>query len=215
MAISDAFLLEVSFATWTTFRIYFIAWITGTASGILIGYMLWRSPRHVSSRLYLLFSGISFIPVTIWIPYFVRGFGLEYFVYPLLAVPVALITLASMHEAFEHTNRHRITLLVNYQQNMNDYFWTVVFRESMPALKTVSRHTLSLCFAIFIALDYFMEYWSGLGALVQKYYSRLSFDEKNHIYMLLTIAITGILGFTQVYFNNLLFKRWTEFRKHY
>lgn len=209
------FLVELIACTLTTLRIYFVAWIVGTLVGIVISYGVWYSPKNASKKAYLILSGISFIPITIFIPYFIRGFGLDGFIYPILAVPVALITFASTYEAFQHSNKYRLTLLINYQQTKFSFFWSVVFRESMPSIKTVARQTLSLCFAIFIALDFFVEYWNGLGALVQKYYSRLAFDAVNHYYMLTVIVMTGLVGMLQVYLNDRLFRRWTEFRRHY
>lgn len=209
------FLLELATSTATTLKVYLVAWLIGTVVGIVISYGVWHLPNGASKKTYLILSGVSFIPVTIWIPYFIRAFGLKEFIYPLLAIPVALITFASSYEAFQHANRHRLTLLVNYQQKKYDYFWSVVFRESMPSMKTAARQTLSLCFAIFIAIDFFVEYWNGLGGLVQKYYSRLSFDQVNHTYMLSAIMMTGLVGIVQVFVNDRLFRRWTEFRRHY
>lgn len=82
-------------------------------------------------------------------------------------------------------------------------------------MKTTTRQTLSLSFAIFIAIDYFIEYWKGLGGMVQAYYSRLGFDQANHGYMLLTIGIAAVLGVGQVLLNDLVFNKLTEFRRHY
>ncbi len=202
-------------STVISLRIYIIAWLIGTLSGVGISCIVWFLPKRSSKRIYFFLSGISFIPITIWIPYFIRGFGLNKFIFPLLATPVALITFATLFEAFQHSNRHRLTLLVNYGQNRFKYFWLVVFRESMPIMKTTTRQTLSLGFAIFIALDFFVEYWNGLGGLVQYYYSRLGFGLINHFYMFFSIVVTGILGTLQVYLNDQIFKPWIEFRKHY
>lgn len=209
------FLHELFESTYSTLSVYFIGWAIGTIIGVMIGYIIWLFPKKISKNSYLILSGFSFIPVTILIPYFIRGFGLDYFIYPLLALPVTLITFASLHEAFQHSNRHRLTLLINYQQSRKAFFWKVVFRESLPILKTATRQTLSLCFAIIIALDYFLEYWNGLGYLVHKYYERLNFGFFNHFFMIATIITTGIVGITQVYINDRLFRRWIEFRKHY
>lgn len=209
------YLYELLESTLNTFIVYIPVWAVGTVIGVLLSYVVWSVPTRVSNRCYLVLSGISFIPVTIGIPYFIRAFGLSAFVYPLLALPVALITFASCHEAYQHANKARVTLIVNYGIPKHIFFWKVIFRESIPSLKTTSRQTLSICFSIFIALDYFIEYWGGLGALVKKYYGRLAFEEINNTLMLLTIGTTAILGIVQVFLNDRAFRRWTEFRRYY
>jgi len=207
--------LELLWAVIATFQYYFSAWLLGTFIGIALAYLAWNLKAERSRYIYFAVTGASFIPVTVMIPYFLDAFGIRWFVYPLLALPVLLITFASCHESFQHANRHRQTLRVNYQQQGFHHFWTVVFRESVPALKTTFRQTLSLCFAIFIALDYFMEYWGGLGKIVHKYYTRLSFNEANYYFMTLSIVVTGLIGIVQVYINEKGFGRFVEFRKHY
>lgn len=209
--------IELGTAIWRTILVYMPAWLIGTVLGILFSSAIWSMPKPLSRYAYSLLSGVSFIPTTILIPYFLRTFGLEFFIYPLLVLPVTLITVSSSFEAFEHVNRHRSTLLVNYGIPKAEFFWRVVFRESLPSMKTTTRQTLSLCFAIFIAIDYFVEYWGGLGKLAQFYYSMPSInnDDSNQVWLLATIATAAILGLAQVILNDLMFRRVNEFRKHY
>lgn len=105
-----------------TLIVYLPAWAVGTMLGILLSFFIWSLPKPLSNIAYVFFAGISFIPATILIPYFIRRFGLSAFVYPLLALPVMLITFASSYEAFQHANKHRLTLLVNYGLNKNIFF---------------------------------------------------------------------------------------------
>lgn len=202
-------------STLNTIVVYVPSWLSGCVLGLVLSCVIWHLSPKNSSRAYFILTGISFVPVTILLPYFIRFFGLKVFVYPLLALPVLLITFASSFEAFQHTNRHRLTLLKNYRMKRLEYFWKVVFRESLPIMNTTARQTLSLSFAIFLAIDYFIEYWGGLGALAQKYYGRLGFDSTNHIFLLSIIVFASMIGMLQVFINNHLFKRWVEFRKHY
>ncbi len=210
---TENYLLLSLIAVGNTLVVYLPAWVIGTISGVVVSFLTWCVPKKLSTKIYWVLSGASFIPVTILIPFFIRTFGLQCFIYPLLVMPVALITFASSYEAFKHANKHRITLIINYKMPRFKYFWTIVFRESMPSMKTTFRQTLSLCFAICIALDYFIEYWGGLGALAMKYYS--SFDNTGPAYLLITILITAILGIIQVIINDRMFRKWTEFRRHY
>lgn len=209
--------LELGTAIWHTVLVYIPAWLSGTALGILFSSAIWAMPKPLSLYSYAILSGVSFIPVTILIPYFMRTFGLQFFIYPLLIFPVTLITISSLFEAFEHVNRHRSTLRVNYGIPKAKFFWRVVFRESLPSMKTTTRQTLSLCFAIFVAIDYFIEYWGGLGKLAQFYYSMPSpsNDNSNQVWLLITIAMAGILGLAQVFLNDWMFRPVNEFRKHY
>lgn len=201
--------------TFNTIIIYLPSWLAGSILGVLLSYCIWCLPDKFSKKAYWALSGITFIPVTILIPYFMRWFGLNVFIFPLLAFPVMLITFASSYEAFQHVNRHREMLIINYHMPKFKYFWKIVFRESLPNLKTTTRQTLSLSFAIFLALDYFIEYWNGVGKLAQVYYSRLGFDVSNHYLLLITIAFTAALGIFQVQVNDKLFNKLTEFRRHY
>lgn len=209
------FLILLLGKTFNTVSIYIPSWVAGSVIGVFMSFFVWCLPEKYAKKSYWIISGLSFIPVTILIPYFIRLFGLKVFVYPLLALPVTLITFASSYEAFLHVNRHRMTLIVNYRMPKFEYFWRIVFRESLPSLKTTTRQTLSLSFAIFLALDYFIEYWGGVGGLVQHYYSRLGFDTINNNFLLITIVFTGILGIFQVFINDKFFEKWTEFRRHY
>jgi|JI10StandDraft_1071094.scaffolds.fasta_scaffold772218_2 ABC-type nitrate/sulfonate/bicarbonate transport system permease component len=210
-------ILALGIAVGNTLTIYMPAWVLGTALGIMISSAMWSMPQSISKNLYALLAGISFIPTTILIPYFLRTFGLAFFIYPLLVLPVTLITVSSSFEAFEHANRHRATILVNYGISKANFFWKVVFRESLPSMKTTTRQTVSLCFAMFLAIDYFMENWGGLGKLAQLYYSRPSdgMNDSNQALLLVTIATAGVLGLAQVVLNDMIFRRVNEFRKHY
>jgi ABC-type nitrate/sulfonate/bicarbonate transport system permease component len=198
-----------------TAKFYIPTWILGSVLGIALSFVAWSFPARYSLWLYFSLTGISFVPVTILIPYGIRLFGLHIFVFPLLALPVLLITLASSYEAFQHANRHRLTLLKNYNMPKFAFFWRVVLRESMPSMETTARQTLSLCFAIFLALDYYIEYTKGLGKLAHWYYDRIAFDAANELFLSLTIVFTGCIGGLQVFLTNRLFSRWTEFRRHY
>ncbi len=82
-------------------------------------------------------------------------------------------------------------------------------------MKTTTRQTLSLCFAIFLAIDYFAEYWHGLGGMAQKFYSQSAFNQSNHVLLWLTIGIAGAIGVGQVLLNDFMFKNFIEFRRHY
>lgn len=184
--------------------------------GILISYALWVCPKKISNNAFFLFSGLSFIPVTILIPFFLGFFGLSYFIYPLLSLPVALLTISSLFDSYRHVNKHRSTLYVNYGMPKNTcYFWQVVFREVAPNMQLLSRQSLSLCFAIFIAIDYFVGYWKGLGALALDFYSMTSFDTGAYVMLFVTIIVTGLIGAVQVMINDAVFKKVVEFRRHY
>lgn len=209
------FCLSLATNTFNTISVYFPSWIVGSILGVLLSYCIWSLPDKYSKKAYWALSGTTFIPVTILIPYFIRWFGLDVFIFPLLALPVMLITFASSYESFQHINRHREMLIVNYHMSKFRYFWKIVFRESLPNLKTTTRQTLSLSFAIFLALDYFIEYWNGVGKLAQFHYSRLGFDVSHHYFLLITIVFTAALGIIQVQFNDKLFYKLTEFRRHY
>ena len=85
----------------------------------------------------------------------------------------------------------------------------------MPTMMATSRQTLSLCFAIFIALDYFLGMWKGLGCLANKYYQMVNHLPENELMLVLIIIFTGVVGVVQVLLNNLAFRKLVEFRKHY
>ena len=207
---------DVVNAIWTTVIIYLPAWIAGVFIALFLSAFTWFIGHRISRFAYLLCAGISFIPVTILLPYFLRIFGLNLFVYPLLAMPVTLVMYASFHEAFEHSNKARTSLITNYSMTKARYFRFVLLRESIPSVHTSLRFTLSLSFAIFIALDYFIEFWGGLGSLVRFHYNRIGFDYQHHnLLMAWTVASAGLLGSIQVVVLSLSIKPFTEFRKHY
>ncbi len=202
-------------ASYNTLLIYLPSWMGGTILGILVSAVIWRLKHRISYPIYIIISGLSFVPVVVLIPYFIRTFGLNVFIYPLLALPVFLMTTIAAFESYKHANLHRYTLLVNYKMSRSQFFWKVVFREAIPYLQTSIRQTLSLAFAICLALDYFMENWRGLGALISFYYGRLFMAPINHWHMLISIIISAILGALQIFLLSIFFHPLTKFRKHY
>jgi ABC-type nitrate/sulfonate/bicarbonate transport system permease component len=209
------FLTNLFTAFANTFLIYLPAWIAGTMLGIVVSFIIWLFPPALARWSYVFLTGISFVPVTILIPYLIWSFGMPSFIYPLLMIPVTLITAASNVEAFAHANHHRQTLQVNYGMATMPYFWSIVFREALPALKSTARQTLSLCFAIFIAVDFFIGTWKGLGSTAAFYYQRVGLMEGAHLYLLLVIVATSFIGSAQVWLNDRAFARAVEFRRHY
>ena len=207
---------DITSAVLVTLRAYLPAWIVGVLLALLMSMLSWFFGRRISRIIYVILAGVSFIPVTILLPYFLRTFGLRFFVYPLLALPVALVMFASFHEAFGHSNRVRLSLMKNYGMSRRMFFRRILLRESLPSIHTSLRFTLSLSFAIFLALDYFIESWGGLGCLVRYYYNRLSFDYTlNNYLMAITVLCAGLVGSIQVVLLSLLMKPLTEYRKHF
>lgn len=200
----------------STAAIYLPAWAAGVIIALTLSAIAWFAGRGMARVLYIVVAGMSFVPVTVLMPYFLRGFGLQYFAYPLLALPVALVMYASFHEAFGHSNKARASLMTNYGMSKVAFFFRVLLRESIPSIHTSLRFTLSMAFAIFLALDYFMETWGGLGALVRYHYNRLAFDYPLHNGLMgCTVLSAGILGSLQVLVLAAIAKPFTEFRKHY
>lgn len=197
-----------------TLTIYLPSWLFGTLLGIVISYLLWITNKNISKKLYICITGLSFTPVAILIPYFIRNCGILFYIYPLLSYSVFIITTASLFESFEHTNKYRTTLLINYNIKKYIFFWKVVFRESLPHFKTTVRQTISLSFAIFIAIDYFQGSWKGLGYLVCDLYYQ-SHDINQNLNMIITIIATSILGIIQVTIIDFYFKNYIEFRRFY
>ncbi len=206
---------ELLSAAASTVAGYLPAWLAGSFIGVGLAALSWLAKPQMSAALYYVITAIAFVPVTVLIPASLRLFGLNFFVYPLLALPVALGTFASCHEAFGQCNVHRSTLHINYGLHKWGYFFKVILPESMPALLTAARQTIALVFAIFIALDYFIEYWGGLGALSQHYYSRTSFDPNNWRLMWGAVFSAALMGGAQVLILHVAFRPFVQFRKHY
>lgn len=203
-------------AVFITLKVYLPAWTVGVLLALFLSMLSWFIGHRISRVIYILFAGISFVPVTVLLPYFLRTFGINYFVYPLLALPVMLVMFASFHEAFRHSNITRLSLMQNYGMTRHIFFMRILLRESLPSIHTSLRFTLSLSFAIFLALDYFMESWGGLGYLVRYHYNRLAFDYRLHNFLMAaTVICAGFIGSVQVAILALLMKPLTEYRKHF
>lgn len=208
-------MLAVLQAVRITIAIYLPAWGAGVVAALFLSATVWLLGSRAARVLYYICAGISFIPVTILLPYFLRLFGLNCFVYPLIALPVFLVMFASFYEAFSHSNLARLSLMTNYGMSRSRFFSLVLLRESIPTLYSSLRFSLSFSFAIFLALDYFLESWGGLGSLVHFYYYRVTFDfVRYNVLMVYTVLCAGLIGSIQVAALALILRPFTEFRKH-
>jgi ABC-type nitrate/sulfonate/bicarbonate transport system permease component len=198
-----------------TFIYYIPSWIIGVFLGFFACTLTWFAGRKPSYVVYLVVSGISFVPVTILIPWFMQIFSLKYFIFPLLAFPVSVTLHTAFYEALKHSNKYRKTLVINYGISHQEFFFRVLIREALPSMHTSLRITLSQCFAIFLALDYFLNIWRGLGYLSSSYYDRSAFSPEMNFMLAITIILAWAIGSAQVLLLEFMLSHYTEFRKHY
>lgn len=205
---------ELRIAIINTLPNYLIPWFLGVFVSIFVVSICWAIGKKISKLVYWLMVLFSFIPVTVLIPFFLRKFGLTSFIFPILFLPVFITVSASFYETLIHGNLIRETLKKNYNCTMFDYFIFVLIPESLPSLKISLRFSLSLCFTIFLVIDYFMETWGGLGELIHRYYNLISFNPSNNGKMIRAIVVTGLLGVIQASILSGLLWPLTRFRKY-
>lgn len=198
-----------------TLIIYIPSWVLGVLLGLIVSCISWFVGGNIARLLYLVIAGLSFVPVTIMIPYFLQAFGLDNFIFPLISFPVALVICASLQETIRHINRTRATLLGNYYMTKPFFIRYILLRESLTSIISHFRVTLALSFSIFIALDYFLESWNGLGSLIKYYYYRVDFNDKYYFYMFVCVLLAWLVGFLNVLILTVVSQKFVDFRKYY
>ncbi len=111
------------------------------------------------------------IPVTAFIPFFIMVIGLKKSMFVALAMlPIFSIVVANIAQEIYIVGLRRKKQLNSIGIGFWNYFRHCVFWESLGTLCMSLRVSLSYALALIVALDYFLEYGNGLGALMKAYY---------------------------------------------
>lgn len=200
---------EMLISILNSISVYLPSWFLG----VIIGLGLTAGVSLLSDRAYrwayIGIASVTFVPVTILLPYAFLWFGLDAFIYPILILPTTVTIVATMLEAFTASNQSRLYLKTNLGMSGLRYWWQVLIPEAAPAIATAGRQSLGLCFAIFLAIDFFLESFGGLGAFASKFYQGTT----NHIGLLASVGIVTLLGIFQVAILHKCARPHCEFRQ--
>ncbi len=161
--------------------------------GICLGFPLGvylASERYRLSGLYEVVAATRPLPVTVLIPVFISAFGLDRFAVPLIAMPVVANVTVNVTTAVQSSGRGRRALLRSWDVPPAQYLRHVLLFEVMESIAATMRIMVPYALAVHIALDYFLQTSSGLGAYVAATYERYRFDQ-----MFAGILVVLLIGF--------------------
>lgn len=139
------------------FVIMCISIISGLALGFLIGTLKLR-------LIYGLFLSLKSIPMTIFIPIYIRIFGVGDFILPLVATPSIIIIAVNVCEAIFRSDEIRTLQRKAMGISFLDYTKHILFWEILEVIIATIRVSIPSAMALLIALDYFLQARSGVGA---------------------------------------------------
>lgn len=170
------------------------ATLYGSLLGLLLGGLL-SAARSKLKSVAAMVSGLKAIPVTVLIPIFLSVFGLERFLVPLIALPMAINVGINLSKAIGNVSEARYRLLRSWSVPRHVYCRSVLPFECMEAMLQTTRVVLPLVFALHIALDYFLGVSGGLGSFV-----RMANDRYQYGAMYAAIAFVGCAGIALEWF---------------
>jgi NitT/TauT family transport system permease protein len=159
------------------------------AGGALAVYL--SSSRFRIPGLYTVIAALRPVPVTILIPVFLSIFGLSRFVIPLIALPIATNLSVTLTQAAAACSARRKTLLLSWGVSDRAYLQHVLRFELLDTMFATARILIPLCFALNIALDYFLYTTDGIGAFVSAAYDRREFSRM--LAGTLVVALVGVI----------------------
>lgn len=163
-----------------------------TALGITIGVPLGALLAETKWRaigIYGSMAALKAVPVTVLLPVFLVLFGLENFVVPMVAFPLALNFCVNTKQAIDQVNRTRWRLLQSWSVSYKSYLRHVLPFECLDSILQTGRIMLPFAVALHIALDYFLTVPSGLGCYVSLAYAYSRYDR-----MFAGIIAAGLIG---------------------
>lgn len=162
---------------------------------IILGYMIGIISAFSvvwNSIFYSFFNGIKSVPITVFLPLFLVVFHLDYFVVPMICVPLIATLSVNMANASKSINVTRSNVSQSLLIGKISYFQHILFWETLETFFSTLRVILTYALTLEIALDYFLRYNRGIGDYISSYYESY-FDDK-YVYMYAGIIVASITG---------------------
>lgn len=169
------------------------------AASTLIGYpigFLCGYNKYINSQLYPIFNSLKSIPITVLLPVFIVVFHLDYFLYPLIAVPLIANLSVNISQSVSQINENRLNIVSLMGIKKKRIFIHIYFWETVEPLLTTMRILVTYALTIEIALDYFLRTSQGIGSYIFSQYN--SYDEHKYSYMFAGILIVSIVGISSI-----------------
>jgi sulfonate transport system permease protein len=144
--------------------------LLGCATGCAMGLS-----RKAKTLLYFPASLFKSVPVSVFLPVFMIIFHLDYYIYPMLCIPVWAMVAVNIANSIsdmplERTLQRRLLGLP-----LRDYLRDIVFWETLDTLFATIRIAAPFCLTLQVALDYFLNANRGLGAFIRARYESASY----------------------------------------
>ena len=140
--------------------------VASLASGYAAGCAIGLS-AGAKSILYFPASVFKSVPVSVFLPVFIVIFHLDYFVYPMLWLPVWAMVTVNIANSVLEMPRERVVQRRLLELRVWPYLRDIVFWETLDSLFATVRIAAPFCLTLQVALDYFLDVNDGLGAFIK------------------------------------------------
>ncbi len=182
---------EISYRLLITLSTVSIALLISIIVGYTIG-IISAFSEVFNSICYPFFNGIKSVPITVFLPFFLVVFHIDYFVVPMICVPLIATLSVNMANASKSVNRTRDNIFQSIYIGRIPYFRHILFWETLETFLATLRVILTYALTLEIALDYFLRYNRGIGDYINSYYE--SYYDDKYVYMYAGIIVSAILG---------------------
>ena len=161
----------------------------GTLIGYTVGCAIGLSSRS-KAVLYFPTTILKSVPISVFLPVFMAACGLDYYVYPMLCLPVAAMVAVNIANAVlempsERAFQRRVLNLTAFE-----YLKDIAFWETLECFFATLRIAGPFCLTLQVALDYFLHANGGLGTYISNQYQSVTYPE-----MYAAIMIVCAFGF--------------------
>lgn len=133
----------------------------------ICGRVRYRLVRGSQNILYFPASVFKSVPVSVFLPVFIVIFHLDYFVYPMLWLPVWAMVTVNIANSVLEMPRERVVQRRLLELRVWPYLRDIVFWETLDSLFATVRIAAPFCLTLQVALDYFLDVNDGLGAFIK------------------------------------------------
>ncbi len=170
-------------------------------AGYLLGCAMGLSTT-VRTWLYFPTSVFKSVPVTVFLPVFMTVFGLSFFTYPMLCLPICAMVAVNIANTIGEMPRSRLLQRRLLRLSIGVYIRDIVFWETLGSFFATVRIAAPFCLTIQVALDYFLDANGGLGSFIKNRYEAYQYAP-----MYLAILLVCAIGFLLLFSVDILSRK--------
>lgn len=184
--------IELIFPALVTLWVVVLCLLTGLIVGYATGCAMGLSPR-AKTVLYFPASLFKSVPVSVFLPVFMTVFHLDYYIYPMLCLPIWAMVAVNIANSVSDLPQERKLQRRLLELSTAVYLRDIVFWETIESLCATIRIAAPFCLTLQVAIDYFLNANGGLGAFI-----RTCYDSRSYSPMYVAILFVCVFGLTML-----------------